>query len=276
MNKTIFITGASSGIGKATAKFFQSKGWNVVATMRSPEKEKELTSLDNILVAKLDVLDLESIDLAIQKAIETFSKIDVLLNNAGYGINGPLEAFPHENIVKHFHTNVIGLLDVTKAVIPHFRQNKSGTIINISSTAGKVTYPFISLYNGSKFAVEGISESLSFEMAAISVKVKIIEPGQIDTDFMGRSMDVQNKEDLKPYQKALEKQKELSKQTFDPEKISSPTMVAEVIYEAATDNSDQLRYQAGADAIKEIANRANTNDQTYLRERKKALGLEEE
>ena len=273
MNKTILITGASSGIGKATAKFFQAKGWNVVATMRSPQKESELTSLENILVTKLDVLDLDSIDLAIQKGVDTFGRIDVLLNNAGYGIHGPLEAFPYENIVKHFHTNVIGLLAVTKAVIPHFKENKSGTIINISSTAGKVTYPFISLYNGSKFAVEGISESLSFEMAAIGVKVKIIEPGQIDTDFMGRSMDVQHNIDLSAYQEALAKQNELSKQTFDPANISSPMMVAKVIYNAATDNSDQLRYQAGTDAVKQIEDRARTDDQTYLKETKKALGL---
>jgi len=197
----------------------------------------------------------------------------VLINNAGYGISGPLEAFPHENIVKHFHTNVIGLLDVTKAIIPHFRKNNSGTIVNISSTAGKVTYPFISLYNGSKFAVEGISESLSFEMAAIGVKVKIVEPGQTDTDFQGRSMDVQHNEDLTSYQQAIARQREVSKKSFDPEKISSPADVADVIYDAATDNSNQLRYQAGQDAVEQIEYRAQTDDETYIERKKKELDL---
>ena len=131
MKKTILITGASSGIGKDTAKYFQSKGWNVVATMRSPENEKELTTLDNVFVTKLDVLDLDSIDSAIANGIQRFGKIDVLVNNAGYGAYGPLESFPREKILRQFNTNVIGLMDVTRSILPHFRQNKNGVVINI-------------------------------------------------------------------------------------------------------------------------------------------------
>jgi len=108
MNKTILITGASSGIGKATAIHFQKKGWNVLATMRSPEKETELNTLENIRLEKLDVLDLESIKKAVQNGILKFGKIDALVNNAGYGAYGPLESFPRENIIKQFSTNVIG------------------------------------------------------------------------------------------------------------------------------------------------------------------------
>ena len=141
MSQTVLITGASSGIGKASAKFFQEKGWNVIATMRTPEKEEELGKLENVLLARLDVLDLESIKNAVQLGIEKFGKIDVLVNNAGYGAYGPLEAFPRENIVRQFNTNVIGLLDVTRAIIPHFRSNQSGTVINISSVGGKMTFP---------------------------------------------------------------------------------------------------------------------------------------
>ena len=133
MNKTILITGASSGIGKETAKLFQSKGWNVIATMRNPENKTELKQLKNVLVAKLDVLDLDSIQKAFEEGIEKFGSIDVLVNNAGYGAYGPLEAFSKEKIVRQFNTNVIGLLDVTKTVLSHFRQNKRGIIINISS-----------------------------------------------------------------------------------------------------------------------------------------------
>ena len=198
--KTILITGASSGIGKATAQLFNQKGWNVIATMRSPEREEKLTKLDNVFVSKLDVLDLESINETISKGIEKFGKIDALVNNAGYGAYGPLEAFPRENMVNQFNTNVIGLLDVTRAIIPHFRENKSGTIVNISSIGGKITFPLGSLYHGTKFAIEGISEALSYEMEQIGVRVKIVEPGMIATDFGGRSFDFQNDENLEEYQ----------------------------------------------------------------------------
>jgi NADP-dependent 3-hydroxy acid dehydrogenase YdfG len=139
MSKTILITGASSGIGKATALHFHQQGWNVIATMRTPEKETELSTLDNVHLEKLDVLDLTSIELAIKNGISKFGKIDALLNNAGYGAYGPLESFPRENIIKQFNTNVIGLMDVTRAIIPHFRQNKDGVIVNISSIGGQMT-----------------------------------------------------------------------------------------------------------------------------------------
>ena len=154
--KTIFITGASSGIGKETAKLFQSKGWNVIATMRNPENESELKQLENVLVTKLDVLDLDSIQKAFTEGVQEFGSIDVLLNNAGYGAYGPLEAISRDQVLRQFNTNVIGLLDVTKTVLPHFRRNKKGIIINISSMGGKVTFPLGSLYHGTKFAVEGI------------------------------------------------------------------------------------------------------------------------
>src|SRR6201991_4144831 len=200
MKKTIFITGASSGIGKETAKLFQSKGWNVIATMRTPENETELTALNNVLVTKLDVLDPDSIETAVNKGIQQFGKIDALLNNAGYGAYGTLESFSREKIIRQFNTNVIGLLDVTQALLPHFRQQKDGVIINISSIGGKVTLPLGALYHGTKFAVEGISESLSYEVEQFGGKVKIVEPGAIATDFGGRSFDLSNDEALIEYQ----------------------------------------------------------------------------
>jgi NAD(P)-dependent dehydrogenase (short-subunit alcohol dehydrogenase family) len=122
MKKTILITGASSGIGKETAKHFQSKGWNVIATMRNPENEKELNRLENVLVTKLDILDLSSIDNAVTEGIGRFGQIDVLLNNAGYGAYGPLESFSREKILRQFNTNVIGLMDVTRALLPPFQK----------------------------------------------------------------------------------------------------------------------------------------------------------
>jgi NADP-dependent 3-hydroxy acid dehydrogenase YdfG len=261
MNKTILITGTSSGIGKATAIYFQQKGWNVIATMRSPEKDTELKELENVLLEKLDVLDLESINQAIQNGIEKFGKIDALVNNAGYGAYGPLESFPRENIIKQFNTNVIGLMDVTKAIIPHFRANKDGVIVNISSIGGQMTFALGSLYHGTKFAVEGISESLHYEMKEIGVKVKIVEPGMIATDFGGRSFDFQAGE-IADYQPIIGA---LMKQWQNPENSSSPaSLVADVIYKAVTDDSEQLRYRAGDDANFLLDSRKKMTDDEFF------------
>ena len=185
MAKTILITGASSGIGKATATHFQARGWNVVATMRTPEDGAGFSSFDNVRVAALDVTDAASIDAAVEFAIDQFGSIDALINNAGYGAYGPLEAFDMDRIRRQFDTNVIGLLAVTKAVLPHMRAANSGTIVNISSIGGQMTFPLGTLYHGTKFAVEGLSEALHYELEAVGVKVKIVEPGMIATDFSG-------------------------------------------------------------------------------------------
>jgi short-subunit dehydrogenase len=246
MRQTILITGASSGIGKETAKYFQSNGWNVVATMRNPEKETELTNLENVIVTKLDVLDLGSINQAISVGIQNFGGIDVLLNNAGYGAYGPLESFPREKILRQFNTNVIGLLDVTRAILPHFRENRKGIIMNVSSMGGKMTFPLGSLYHGTKFSVEGISESLRYEVEQFGGRVKIVEPGAIATDFAGRSFDFNNDEKLTAYQTIVTKIMTVFPQMI---KSASPTsVVTKVIYEAATDGKKKLRYMAGKDA----------------------------
>lgn len=271
MNKTILITGASSGIGAATAKLFHSKGWNVIATMRNPENDTELTSLENVLVSPLDVLDINSIESAVNEGIIHFGKIDVLLNNAGYGAYGPLESFSREKIVRQFNTNVIGLMDVTKALLPHFRGNKSGVIINISSIAGKMTFPLGALYHGSKFAVEGISESLSYEVEQFGGKVKIIEPGAIATDFTGRSFDFSNDESLSEYQPLVQKVMTILPATF--EHASPASLVAEVIYNAATDGTDQLRYTAGEDAKAIITSRQESDDHSFIGGMKTQFGL---
>jgi short-subunit dehydrogenase len=271
MNKTIFITGASSGIGKETAKLFQAKGWNVIATMRNPENETELSQLDNVLVAKLDVLDVDSILKAFAEGIQKFGSVDVLINNAGYGAYGPLETFSREKILRQFNTNVIGLLDVTKAILPHFRQNKKGIIINISSIGGKMTFPLGSLYHGTKFAVEGISESLNYEVEQFGGQVKIVEPGMIATDFGGRSFDFSNDESMVEYQPIV-----AALMTAMPTmaaNASPASVVAEVIFNAATDGKNQLRYTAGEDAKMLIANRQQYDDATFMGGIKTQFGL---
>jgi len=271
MNKTILITGASSGIGKETAKLFQSKGWNVIATMRNPEKEMELKQLDNVLVAKLDVLNLESIQKAFEDGIKKFGGVDVLLNNAGYGAYGPLEAFSRDKVLRQFNTNVIGLIDVTKTILPHFRQNKKGIIINISSIGGKMTFPLGSLYHGTKFAVEGISESLQYEVEQFGGQVKIVEPGMIATDFSGRSFDFCNEENMTEYQNIVGAL--MSAMPAMVQNASPASVVAEVIFNAATDGKNQLRYTAGEDAKILIANRQQYDDATFIGGIKSQFGL---
>ncbi len=272
MRSTILITGASSGIGKAAAKYFQAKGWNVIATMRKPENETELNQLDNVLVTRLDVLDEQSISSATDEAIKKFGRIDVLLNNAGYGAYGPLEAFPAANITKQFDTNVIGLLSTTRAVLPYFRKQRSGLLINVSSVGGKITFPLGSLYHGTKFAVEGITEALNFELNAIGAKAKIIEPGAIRTDFAGRSFDFQNDESLTEYQDLVQKMMTVMASAMEAN-ASDPEVVAEVIYQAATDGTDRLRYTAGEDARKWMADRRELDDETFTSGTRQMVGI---
>jgi NADP-dependent 3-hydroxy acid dehydrogenase YdfG len=260
MRKTILITGSSSGIGRATAMFFQKQGWNVIATMRSPVKETSLGELENVLVTRLDVTEPASIEPAVSTGIERFGRIDVLLNNAGFGAYGPLEATPLENIRREFDTNVIGGLATAKAVLPHFRANKEGVIVNISSIGGRFAYPLGALYHGTKFAVEGISEALSYETSAIGVRVKIIEPGMVATGF-GDALDFSNDESLTEYQDMVGK---LMAGFQEAQKgASPPEAVAEVVYQAATDGTDQLRYPVGEDAKAMLAARKSKDDATF-------------
>jgi NAD(P)-dependent dehydrogenase (short-subunit alcohol dehydrogenase family) len=271
MGNTILITGASSGIGKAAAEHFQHNGWNVVATMRNTADGAELAALANVLVTRLDVTDHASIDTAVAAGLERFGQIDALLNNAGYGAYGPLEAFPMDRIERQFDTNVIGLLATTKALLPHFRANRSGIIVNVSSVGGQITFPLGTLYHGTKFAVEGISEALHYELAPFGVKVKIVQPGFIATDFGGRSFDFVNDESLEEYQATV--QGVMAGFSSGAGEASPASLVAEVIWDAVTDGTDTLRYRAGADAVAILDNRKALDDATFFGGIKARTGL---
>jgi NAD(P)-dependent dehydrogenase (short-subunit alcohol dehydrogenase family) len=241
--KTVLITGASTGIGKATAILFQQRGWNVVATMRSPQKATELAALDRVICLPLDVTDTASIHDAIAEAIEKFGALDVVVNNAGYGLVGAFETSTPEQIQRQFDTNVFGLMAVTRAILPHLRTQKQGTIVNISSVGGRSTFPLYSLYHATKWAVEGFSESLQFELRPFNIRVKIVEPGPIKTDFYDRSADVTTNPDILDYDrfvaKVLPKTNQSGKNGLPPE------AVAQIIYQASTDRSWKLRYPVG-------------------------------
>ena len=246
MKKTVLITGASSGFGKETAHVFHRNGWNVIATMRSPENEQELTSLENVLVTKLDVQDDRLVALAVEAGIEKFGTIDVLVNNAGYGLMGVFESASPAQIQKQFDVNVFGMMRVTKAVLPYMRKNGRGVIVNLSSFGGVVGLPFASLYASSKFAVEGFSEALSHELSDFDIRVKIIEPGGVNTHFRG-GLDM-IKSDIEAYHAGMSAFfANYGKATQDLPK-ATVTDVAETIFQAATENNTQLRYVIGSDA----------------------------
>lgn len=243
MNKTILITGASSGIGKETARYFVSKGWNVAATMRHPEKETELDKLERVKLYRLDVHDPNSIKAAIEQAIGDFGSIDVLLNNAGYAAVGIFESSTSADIEKQFNTNVFGVMEVTRAILPHFRQKKNGTIITVTSMGGLLTFPTYSLYHSTKWAVEGFMESLHFELRPLNIKVKCIEPGAIKTDFYERSMNVMHSDQFPEYQKYLDVcTLNIEKEAL---KAPGPLVVAKKIFKAANSTSFKLRYPVG-------------------------------
>ena len=269
MTQTILITGASTGIGRAAAQRFMAEGWNVLATMRNPESS-DLTG-ENLRLLRLDVTDADSIHEAVAAGLQHFGRIDALLNNAGYGACGPLEAFTEAQIRRQFETNVFGLLAVTRAVLPQMRAQKSGVVVNISSVGGRMTFPFFSLYHGTKFAVEGITEALAFELATFGAKVKIVEPGAIKTDFAGRSLDFTNDPALAEYQPLIGKVLEVFGQTDRPS--SDPSIVADVIWQAVTDGTDRLRYTAGEDARVLMANRSAMDDASFTAGVKARFGI---
>lgn len=244
MQKTIFITGASSGLGKATAKLFQASGWHVIATMRKTDSEKELRELPNITLVELDVTDTEKIKKTISQILSSHS-VDVVLNNAGYGLIGPLEALTDEQIQTQIQTNLFGVINITRAFLAYFREKKSGTFINITSTFGLLGYPTCSIYNAAKFAVDGFSEGLAYELAQFGIKVKIVAPGGMQTDFAGRSMQGGMHE---AYGQLVAKVSE----GYSEQQLARYTKaedVASIIYDAATDGKNQLRYIAGNDAV---------------------------
>lgn len=272
MSNTILITGASSGIGRATAAYFAERGWNVVATMRKPGDAADLAA-DNVLVTRLDVLDEASIQSAVEEAATRFGGIDVLLNNAGYGAYGALEATPMEVIRRQFDVNLFGLIATTKAVLPGMRARKSGVIVNISSVGGRMCYPFGALYHGSKWAVEGLSEALHYELIPLGIRVKLVEPGGVDTDFAGRSFVFTNDESLSEYQPMVQVIAE-SRANIDTSTFQKPEGVAEVIWEAVYDETARLRYVSGDGANELLATRFSlVQDESFLEGMRKRFGL---
>lgn len=264
MKKTILISGTSTGIGRAMTILFASKGWNVIAGMLEPEKEHEFIHNENILPSKLRLEDPVTIAQTIEAGIAKFGKIDVLANNAGFGQYGLFEALTPEQIKYQFELNVFGTMNVIRAVLPHFRKNKGGMVLNIGSAGGRIGIPLISMYVTSKFALEGFSEAISYELASQNIVVKLVEPGGVDTPFhetaAERYANYPALTDYDAYTTAFNKKFE---SMF--EVLASAKDVAEEAYRAVTDGSDRFRYAVGNDAQDWIKARTSMDDLEYAR-----------
>lgn len=257
--KTMFITGSSSGLGRATARLFASRGWRVIASMRDPSKEKELAKVPGIVLATLDITDPQQIASTVA-AVAAAGGVDVVFNNAGYGMAGPLEGITDEQMLRMVNTNLMGPIRVTKAFVPHFRKRKAGLFIVTSSIGGLIAVPFNSMYHATKWALEGWSESMAFELKQFDIGLKIVEPGGMRTDFFTRSFDVGRHPD---YDALVDN---VMSAITDPQRMASystPEQIAEGVYEAATDGKDQLRYVTGPDAKATYAMRLQLGDEAF-------------
>jgi NAD(P)-dependent dehydrogenase (short-subunit alcohol dehydrogenase family) len=243
--KNVLITGCSSGYGRATAIHFLERGWNVIATLRTPQKSPNLPDSERLRLLRLDVTDRASIAEAMRDGIAAFGGLDVVVNNAGIGLFSAFEATPERTIREVFETNTFGVMAVTQAIIPHFRERRAGTIVNVTSSVGIAPMPLVSAYTASKFAIEGFTEALAYELSAFGVTVKIVEPGYGPTT----SFTANTSERLKglipdayaPYAQQLFK-------GFAAAKSTNELDVARAVLLAATDGSKRLRYPAGSDA----------------------------
>lgn len=210
------------------------------------QDDADFAKFENIRQYHMDVTDIESIQAALSAAIKDFGAINVLVNNAGYGVVGPFEASTPEQVQKQFDVNVFGLMNVTRLILPIFRRQEHGIIINISSVAGRLAFPLYSIYHAAKWAVDGFSESLMYELAGLNIGVKIIEPGAIKTQFKGRSEVILAKSGLSAYD--VYQAKILNYFNTHYKTAAGPELVAGVIFRAANDSSNRLRYMVGTSA----------------------------
>jgi NAD(P)-dependent dehydrogenase (short-subunit alcohol dehydrogenase family) len=266
--KTVLITGSSSGFGRATAVHFLERGWNVVATLRSPDKAN-LPESERLRRLALDVTDRDSIARAIRDGILAFGGLDVVVNNAGIGLFSAFEATPEQRIREVFETNTFGVMAVTQAVIPHFRERRAGTLINVTSSAAIVPMPLVAPYTASKFAIEGFTEALSYELSFFGVSAKLVEPGYApSTGFTANTSERMRglvPEAYAPYAEQLMRGLAGAKSTTEDD-------VARAVWLAATDGTRRLRYPAGTDAEDLAGMRRAFPGDDYLEPMRAVLG----
>jgi NAD(P)-dependent dehydrogenase (short-subunit alcohol dehydrogenase family) len=252
-DEVAFVTGSSSGIGFKTALILARDGFHTYASMRNLDKSRDITQIASkeklpLQVVKLDVNSDTSVKDAVDQIVKENNRIDVLINNAGYGLFGSLEDTSIEEIKAQFETNFFGVIRVTQQVLPVMRKQKNGIIVNVSSVGGRIGLPCLSAYHSTKFALEGLSESMSYELDPFGIRVVIIEPGVIRTNIMNSSVLAKKALDPKSPYSSLMQKVENSFESMLKNAASPPEEVAKVILQAISSENPLLRYTAGNDA----------------------------
>lgn len=266
--KVAVVTGSSSGIGHEISLILARNGFTTYATMRNLQKGSDLKSIAEdeklpLHFTQLDVTDENSVKKAIQTIHDEFGRIDILVNNAGYALAGAFEDLSSDEIKTQYETNVFGLVRTTQEVLPIMRKQMSGMIVNISSGAGRFGYPTGSAYVSTKFAVEGLSESMSYELEPFGIKTVIIEPGMIKTNFHNAVVVAKrSQEPNSPYAPLMTGMKDNLTKMLD--NGSTPQYVAEVVLDAVTNESPKLRYLAGKDVEQWVGAKRKMSDEEFV------------
>jgi NADP-dependent 3-hydroxy acid dehydrogenase YdfG len=260
----VLITGCSTGFGRATTIELTKRGHEVIATARRPE------TLDDLECAAKLALDVDD-DTSVGAAVAAAGRVDVLVNNAGFGVAGPIEAVPLDDVRRMFDTNVLGAARMIQAVLPQMRERGDGVIVNVTSLAGRAAPPLGGFYAGTKHALEAISETLHYEVAHFGIRVAIVEPGYFATDFQGK--EPRYGTDTPPYDE-LERQWETSMELLrGGAEAPGAEPVAQVIADAVEGTEAKLRWPVGADADLVVGARASMDDATFEATMRETLQL---
>jgi NAD(P)-dependent dehydrogenase (short-subunit alcohol dehydrogenase family) len=266
--KVAVVTGSSSGIGHEISLILARNGFTTYATMRNLQKGSGLKSIAEdeklpLYFAQLDVTDENSVKNAIKSVCDESGRIDLLVNNAGYGLTGAFEDLSLDEIKTQYETNVFGLIRTTQEVLPIMRKQRSGMIVNISSGVGRFGYPTGSVYVSTKFAVEGLSESMSYEVEPFGIKVILIEPGVIQTNFFNSSVLAKKSQDPNsPYAPLMKGMEDNVNKMM--KNGSTPQYVAEVVLDAVTSENPKLRYLAGKDIEQWLEAKKKMSDEEFV------------
>jgi NAD(P)-dependent dehydrogenase (short-subunit alcohol dehydrogenase family) len=267
MKKVALVTGSSTGIGFETALLLARSGYQTYATMRDTKKSERLTEIARsenlpLIIAQLDVNNDKSVKDAINKIYSEKERIDVIVNNAGYGLFSPIEELTLDQIKEQFETNFFGAIRVIHAVIPIMRKQRAGTIVNLSSLVGRVGLPLSSAYVATKFALEGLSESVRYELSQFGINVILIEPGVIKTNFI-ENLKTSNVSDSKSNYADLNESISKRFETMMANSLTSPKVVAETILNAVTSEDPKIRYIVGEDAQSIMKIRNDISDEDF-------------
>ena len=273
MNKTALVTGASSGIGEETARTLHKLGYTVYAAARRTDRLKQLTNV-GIHALTMDVTDDESMTSGIEKIIAETGRIDVLVNNAGYGSYGAIEDVTLDEARRQFEVNVFGLGRLTQLVLPHMRAQRSGTIINISSMGGRLTTPLGGWYHATKYAVEALSDALRMETAPFDIDVVVIEPGGIRTEWSGIAADhLEETAEGSAYASQIKAVANSMRSESTNKRQSPPSVIADTVEKIVTARKPRTRYMVGFAAKPLVTLRRLLPDRAFDRVISAALGV---